>query len=104
LKLNDYQKLAMSYRLPSAGLTYALLNFAAEMGEALGKVAKYLRDGGDKEKLREDMKKELGDCLWQIAAIAEDYDLTLEDLAIGNINKLSSRSAKGTLQGSGDDR
>jgi NTP pyrophosphatase (non-canonical NTP hydrolase) len=99
-----YQVYARHPRLPTAGVTYALLNFAAEVGECLGKVAKFIRDGGDREKLKEDLKKELGDVLWHIAAVADDHDLSLEEIAQANIEKLLARKANGTIQGSGDDR
>lgn len=104
MKLNQYQDLARTTRLPTAGVTYALLNLAAEAGEVCGKVAKHIRDGGSREALREHLKKELGDVLWQLAAVADDHNLTLEEIAEANITKLGGRVVKGTLGGSGDDR
>jgi NTP pyrophosphatase (non-canonical NTP hydrolase) len=50
------------------------------------------------------IRKELGDILWFVAAIAEDHGMSLASVAEGNITKLSSRHARGTIQGSGDDR
>lgn len=103
LSLNDYQIDAMSVRLPSADGVYALYGFPAEVGELYGHLAKARRDG---RKMEHDLliKKELGDCLWFIAALAADYGYTLEDVARGNLEKLFSRQSRGTLMGSGDFR
>jgi NTP pyrophosphatase (non-canonical NTP hydrolase) len=50
------------------------------------------------------MKKELGDVLWYLTALAEDFALTLEDIAYTNVNKLESRAQRGVISGSGDNR
>jgi NTP pyrophosphatase (non-canonical NTP hydrolase) len=51
-----------------------------------------------------DIKAELGDCLWYIAVLADDFGLKLEDIAEHNLKKLASRQKRGTLTGSGDHR
>lgn len=103
LSLNDYQIDAMSVRLESADDVYALYGFPAEMGELYGHLAKARRDG---RKMEHDLliKKELGDCLWFLAAIAADNGYTLEDVARSNLEKLFSRRDRGVLNGSGDFR
>ena len=103
MQLNDYQAEAMSFRLPTANADYALQNLAGEVGELLSLKAKAIRDG---RKMDHDLqtKKELGDILWCVAAVAEDHGFTLEDVASGNLRKLEGRAAAGTLKGSGDDR
>lgn len=103
MKLNEYQAKAMTFRLPTANAQYAVLNLAAESGEVLGLIAKALRDG-PKPDFHEQAKKELGDVLWQLAAVAADLNFSLEEVAKFNIDKLASRSDRGTLQGSGDNR
>lgn len=100
--LDIYQKQAMSFRLPTADARYTLLNLSAEVGELHSLVAKGIRDGYDPGE--EAVMKELGDVLWHVAAIAQDYGWPLSDVAWGNIFKLSERKRKGTLQGSGDNR
>lgn len=99
MNMNDYQAEALSFRVPTATAEYALLNLSAEVGELLGLIAKAKRDG---YKMDHDLeaKKELGDVLWHVAAVAMDYGYTLEDIAVGNINKLSKRKQDGTIQGS----
>ena len=103
MKLNDYQAEAMSFRLHSATSDYALFNLSGEVGELHSLIAKAIRDGA-KFDFELQVKKELGDVLWCLAAVAADYGYTLEDVAQSNINKLSKRKDVGTLQGSGNDR
>jgi NTP pyrophosphatase (non-canonical NTP hydrolase) len=92
----------MSFRLCTADAQYAREGLAGEVGELLGAFAKGRRDGVSPG--LQYIKKELGDILWMVAAIAEDNSLTLASVAEGNIEKLSGRKARGTLQGSGDNR
>ena len=101
--LNDYQVDAMSVRLESADSSYAILGLAGEVGEIYSLAAKAIRDG-KKFDYQLNMKKELGDVLWFVAAIAMDNGYTLQDIADANINKLFKRKEDGTLQGSGDNR
>lgn len=104
MKLNDYQTEAMTFRLPTANPLYALLNLTGEVGELNSLIAKTIRDGVDTATYPDNLKKELGDILWCLAAACIDNGLTLEDVAQGNINNLSARKEAGTLQGSGDGR
>lgn len=102
MNFDDYQKQAMGFRLPSATEAYALFGLSGEVGELLGSVAKDIRD--NRVPNLEHLKKELGDVLWFVAAIASDLELSLGDVAQANIDKLSKRKTAGTIQGSGDDR
>lgn len=103
MQLNDYQYEAMSFRLPTANESYALLNLVGEVGELFSLLAKSVRDG-EKADHEEQIKKELGDILWCLAAVAEDNNYSLDQIAQANIDKLSSRSKRNQLQGSGDNR
>lgn len=99
MELNQYQYEAMKTRLPTASANYALYNLSGEVGELHSMVAKYIRDG----KLDMDLvKKELGDILWCLAAVAVDYGFTLDDVAETNLAKLQKRKKNGTLNGNGD--
>jgi NTP pyrophosphatase (non-canonical NTP hydrolase) len=107
LNFNEYQKFIDEVRLPSASsFEYALLGFIGEVGEVYGLLAKNIRDnnGDYNDEVVTKLKKELGDTLWFMAAIANDLDLKLEDIAQENIHKLISRKTRGVLQGSGDER
>lgn len=104
MNLDLYQTEAMTFRLPTADREYALLNLFAEAGEVAGKAAKHRRDGGDVEEYNMHIKKELGDVLWQIAAVAKDHGWTLSQVAEHNLEKLSSRQQRNVIAGSGDTR
>jgi len=103
MNFNEYQNKAMSFRLETATPAYAMYNLGSEAGEVLGVVAKALRDGRTFD-YEQKLKKELGDVLWHVAAIAIDNGFTLQDIADSNIAKLSERKKNNTIQGSGDDR
>lgn len=100
-----YQDEALTTRTEFADEAYALLGLAGEVGEVCSLVAKQIRDNHlSEDELQDAMKKELGDVLWFIAAIADDCDLSLSEIAEANIEKLKKRKAAGTIQGSGDNR
>lgn len=100
----EYEAKAMPFRLPSATPDYALFNLGAEVGEVLSLEAKLIRDGGNLAEYRAKLKKELGDVLWHITAVARDNGMSLEEVAVENINKLANRQKNNTIQGNGDDR
>lgn len=86
---------------------YPLLGLAEEAGEVAGKVAKFIRKSRtevDFLKLREDVKKELGDVAYQLSETARQFGWTLQDVIDGNVEKLSDRKDRGVLIGEGDDR
>lgn len=111
--LADYQEQAAEFaRYPEASwgtpaaIAYASLGLAGEAGEVANKVKKILRDKGGvwTTEDRDKIGKELGDVLWYLAALADEFALHLDDVAAGNLKKLSGRQDRGTIQGSGDDR
>jgi len=77
-----------------------------EAGEVQGKIKKIIRDNGGiiTPEATEDIKSELGDTLWYIASMCDNLGITLEDVAIKNIEKLHDRQKRGVLTGSGDNR
>jgi NTP pyrophosphatase (non-canonical NTP hydrolase) len=93
----------MTFRKKEANELYALLNLSGEVGELHSLIAKGIRDGR-KLDFHEQFVKEAGDILWQISAVVADHGYTLEYVAMKNIEKLSSRKERGTLEGSGDNR
>lgn len=105
MNFNDYQEAATKTRLHTADAEYCRLNLAAEVGELLGLFAKAKRDGiEDMQEFLDKVEKEAGDVLWQLSQVVRDCGITLEEVAVTNIEKLALRKAKGTLKGSGDDR
>lgn len=107
MNLNDYQQAAMKTAAYPAKyrVTYPLLALNEEVGEMTGIFAKATRknrDLTDEEMAR--AKKELGDVLWNVAALADGLGMTLEDVAQTNLDKLADRAARGVIVGEGDDR
>jgi NTP pyrophosphatase (non-canonical NTP hydrolase) len=109
MDFNDYQtKSRKTAKYPPIGhsLIYPTLGLTNEAGEVAGKVKKIFRDKdgviGDAE--REALKGELGDVLWYLAQICTELDLSLDEVAGHNIEKLYSRLERGKIGGSGDNR
>ena len=103
MTFNEYQEEAKKTAIYPAEyrLVYPTLGLTGEAGEVAEKVKKMVRDG----KLDADgLKKELGDVLWYLAALATDLGVTLEEVAAGNVAKLRSRAERGVIGGSGDNR
>lgn len=119
---NDYQKEAVSMRVslnefqkkfPNTDyfiieimtLSYDGLGMG-EAGEVQGKIKKIIRDNGGiiTDEARKEIAKELGDSLWYIASMCQTLNISMEDVATMNIEKLQSRHARGTVHGSGDNR
>jgi NTP pyrophosphatase (non-canonical NTP hydrolase) len=89
-----------------AWLAYPALGLAGEAGEVAEHAKKAIRDDAGKvsDERRAAMSKELGDVLWYVAQLASELELSLEDVAKQNLEKLFSRQKRGVLSGSGDDR
>ncbi len=132
MELNEYQKAAMSTRLPSSdNFSYMMFGLVEEVGELAGKISKGIRKGvssigldsevaeqmspGDveandiyfldaAEDQREAIKKELGDVMWMIAGITDELGWSLEEICRENLRKLADRKARGKIDGCGDDR
>lgn len=109
MNFNEYQKEARKtaiYPDIDDNITYPALGLCGEAGEVAEKVKKIIRDnnGAWDYKNQDDIEKELGDCLWYIANLASEFELSLGDIASVNILKLNSRQKRGVLKGSGDDR
>ncbi len=87
-------------------IVYPTLGLVNEAGELAGKVKKIFRDKGGmiNEEDRQALKGELGDVLWYFAQICTELDLTLEEVAEANLEKLFSRLERGKIRGEGDNR
>ncbi len=92
ISFNEYQKEA--YKLISEEgkkdmVTNGVLGLAGESGECCDIVKKYKYQGHELDK--EHLKDELGDVLWYIAETASGLNITLEEIALYNLNKLHKR-------------
>ncbi len=109
MNLSDYQRLSRrTAQYPSIGhaVIYPALGLTNEAGEVAGKIKKIFRDkaGVISEADREALKAELGDVLWYLAQVCTELNLSLEDVAQHNLDKLASRQARGAIGGAGDER
>ena len=109
MHLNDYQQESRTTaRYPDLGsnLIYPTLGLAGEAGEVADKVKKLIRDRNSlvDDSFKQDIALELGDVLWYVAQLSTELGLTLEDVGQMNLEKLNSRSKRGTLHGEGDHR
>ena len=116
---NEYQEKAYLFAKYKHA-DYAVLALTEEVGEVMGKLAKFSRkndmtlSGSIKAAarpvglapmhLRDDMEKELGDVLWQFNAVCTELGFTLEQIMQSNLEKLTGREERGTIVGNGDNR
>ncbi len=113
MNLDKYQKRAAEFDLFETsvdlkvpGFLEKVLGLVGEAGEAADKIKKIIRDKGGyaSDDDRQAIAKELGDVLWYLANVARYLDISLSEIAEGNIDKLSSRKKRNKLHGEGDDR
>ena len=126
--INHYQLTATGEarwpgRGTALGLNYCALKLNGEAGELAEHVGKAMRDDGlikyddswpeggyivslcELESDRRDkIIKEVGDCLWYLAAICSELGITLQEAASTNLEKLYARDVRDSQRGEGDDR
>ena len=109
MNFNEYQKKSRkTAKYPAIGhpVVYPALGLTNEAGEVAGKLKKVFRDkdGQINAETKAALKAELGDVLWYLAQVATELDLTLDEIAEYNIDKLYGRLERGTIKGDGDER
>ena len=94
-----YPSLGSNYVYPTLGLV-------GESGEVAEKIKKVIRDknGIFDAETKLAIKKELGDVLWYLSNLCDEFNFSLSDVAKTNLEKLNLRASKGNISGSGDDR
>lgn len=104
MKFDQYQKLAYQHAIfpEEYKILYPALALNEEAGEVAGKIGKALRDQTPLPIA--EIRKELGDVLWQLSALATGLEQSLDALAEENLDKLEDRKNRGVLSGSGDNR
>lgn len=99
---------------------YPLVALGEEVGEVMGKIAKYGRKNdmsveevinammsteiAEIAELRKAVKKELGDVLWQWAVLCNVLGMSPNHIAEENLSKLQDRQQRDVLNGEGDNR
>lgn len=110
ISAREYAHKAHKFATYGDNIAYPLLGLAEEAGEVAGKAAKWIRKNGgrmDMENdpaLREDMKKELGDCAWMMNELMLKFGFTWEQIFCHNVERLQDRLNRGVIVGSGDNR
>ena len=109
MDFEEYQKKARTTAVyPDQGKNwqYPALGMSGEIGELLNKLKKIIRDGlaVENKEFKEDVEKEMGDVLWYLSNLADEFNLSLDEIANKNLEKLFSRLDRGKLHGSGDER
>ena len=110
MKLDEYQDEASKTaifpnELPDfieVGQVYTVLGQSGESGEVEEKLKKAIREND--ESYIQGMRAEVGDTLWYLSQVCEEFDWSLEQIAEDNIDKLQDRKDRGALTGEGDDR
>ena len=96
LTMDQYQKLAMRTcnisKCSGDKLYHAVFGLTSEAGEVAGLFQKQYQ-GHSIDIAR--LKKELGDALWMLAEACDAIGTTLNEVAIGNIEKLRKRYPDG---------
>jgi NTP pyrophosphatase (non-canonical NTP hydrolase) len=103
MKLDDYQAWTRStaiYPQDKADI-YLSLGLASEAGEVAGKLKKFIRDGSID---LESFISELGDVLWYLTRLCDEFGTNVEELAYSNYRKLEDRKQRNVIKGSGDNR
>ncbi|HEY4516566.1 MAG TPA: nucleoside triphosphate pyrophosphohydrolase family protein [Candidatus Paceibacterota bacterium] len=111
MDFNEYQKTAsrtatFEGKVGEYKLMYLCLGLAGESGEVIEKIKHVIRDqdGVMSEEKRQGIKNELGDVLWYLSQLARACDLSFDDVARANIEKLADRHKRGVIKSEGDSR
>ena len=109
MDFKTYQKKArVTAQYPNLGSNYIYptLGLVGETGEVAEKVKKVIRDkkGIFDDNSKDAIKKEIGDVLWYVSNLCTEFNFSLDDVALTNLNKLKKRASEGRISGSGDNR
>ena len=103
--LDEYQQSASRTAVYPArnqfhGILYTSVALAGEVGEFCNLVKKVARnhDGVPPLEMIEAMSEELGDVLWYVSQAAVELGLSLDQIAVENLAKLSRRKEENKLK------
>ena len=97
MDFNDFQRRALETdQVPGTdgdALVVPLLGMAGEVGDLLTEYKKRLRDKDAHRLFRDRVAEELGDVLWYVSNLASKFDLSLDQIADLNLQKINDRWA-----------
>lgn len=96
MKFDEYQKLAQrtsNTNLNTSSQINGLLGLNGEVGEVTDIFKKHLFQGHNLN--REEVIEEMGDVLWYMAELCTGLNISMEQVAISNIEKLKRRYPDG---------
>lgn len=108
MDFNTYQSKAHEFATYD-GNDYPKFALVEEVGE-LNKIFAKLARGDVKytsmstDELNGMISKEAGDILWELSEVLTQYGIKLDDVASGNISKLTDRKLRNVIKGDGDVR
>lgn len=91
MDFEEYQQRAIETDQAPDSKEVPLFGLAGEAGQLLSEYKKYLRDGDAHLLFKDRVAEELGDLLWYISNVATKFELSLDDIAIGNLDKTKDR-------------
>ena len=95
MDFGEYQKAALKTDQPPAPgtdpVTVPLLGLLGEAGFVATVYKKRMRDGAAFRHAKQQLREELGDVLWYVAALADRFGLELEDVAVASLVKAADR-------------
>lgn len=109
MTFKEYQKLSRKtavYPDVDKNFIYPTLGLAGETGEVVENIKKIIRDKNNliDQESRKELSKELGDVLWYLSQLATELGVSLDEVALENIEKLQSRKKRGVIHGKGSNR
>jgi NTP pyrophosphatase (non-canonical NTP hydrolase) len=114
MTFDEYQKQAITTdtfggsmsSLDDHGFLEKAFGLVGEAGEAAEKLKRIFREKGGAASSEDiaELIKEFGDILWYISALSHYFNVSLDDVAAGNLEKVLSRKQRGQTLGKGDNR
>jgi NTP pyrophosphatase (non-canonical NTP hydrolase) len=102
--MTNYQELTRNFRLKEYDQLACAFGLLAEAGEIAACYQKFRRGDFLFEELKEKLHKELGDVMWHLSEMANDWGWDLDEIQKANIEKLTDRQKRNVIKGKGDER